>query len=127
MGGRRVGAVTSRRGARWVETRVEGHVLAEHIVDMAAGFVREGAGALWMVDASATDSYDAAAIREAIESFSRLGRENGLRRLVALITRPAVRMGASVVAMSLRATGTLVQVEVVAEPSAFTRRTLDAE
>jgi hypothetical protein len=118
----RPGKVESRRGARWVETRVSGRVLAEHIKQMVAGYVEHGAGALWLVDASETESYDPAAIREAVDSFARLGNDHGLERLVPLITQSGVRMGASVVAMSLRAAGARVQVDVVGERAAWEKK-----
>lgn len=113
--------VQTRRGAQWVETRLFGRVLAEDIVAMADEFVARGAGTVWLVDATAAESYDPAAIRDAVEAFSRLSREHGLERLVAWIARPSVRMGASVVAMSLRAIGARMQIVIVEDADGFAR------
>ena len=104
-----------------METRVVGHVLVEHIHEMTAGYLKNGAGTIWLVDASETDSYDAGAIRAAIDDFGALGREHGLVRLVALITQPGVRMGASVVAMSLRAVGARLSIDVVGDRESWVR------
>ena len=98
-----------------METVLSGHVLPETILEMVTGFVRNGGGEVWLIDASGVLSYDARSIRVAIDAFTRLGRENGLRRLAAYVKQPAVRMGAITVAMSLRAMGALVQIDVIGD------------
>jgi len=119
---KRTALVESRRGRRWVETRVVGHVEPVHIQAMASGFTSNGAGEVWVVDASETRSYDAGSIRAAVDAFATLSREHGLTRLVAYITQPAVRMGAVTVAMSLRVFGARLKIDVVG-----TREELDRE
>jgi hypothetical protein len=90
-----------------------------HIAAMASGFVANGGGTTWIVDASQVTSYDPGSIRAAVDSFSTLSRDHGLTRLVAYITKPAIRMGATTVAMSLRVFGAKMQIEVVGELDRF--------
>lgn len=57
------------------------------------------AAAQWLIDASATMDYEAAAIPIGTAGLRRL-RAAGLRRVVVIVTSSIVRMGASVVALS---------------------------
>lgn len=107
--------VTSRRVSGIVETEVRGRVTGETLKQMIAGYESLGAGPVWSIRAGEVSSYTADAMQEAITGFARLFRQTELRRIVALLGSPTVRMGASVVAMSLRATGSAVEIRIVAD------------
>ncbi len=49
-----------------------------------------------------------------IHEFGRLVRQHKLERLIAVILAPTVRMGASVVAMSMRVAGSPLDIVIVA-------------
>lgn len=107
------GEVRSRRRMGWVESTVAGRATGGEIEQMVADYRRLGQGTTWVIDASETTSYSPDAVQTAIERFGELARAHGLTRIVALITRPTVRMGASVVSMSLRAVGSSLVIDVV--------------
>jgi hypothetical protein len=90
---------------------------------MVADYERCGGGLKWLVDASAVKAYRAAAIPVAADEFGRLARQYGLATLIAIITAPTVRMGASVVAMSLRAVGSPLEIVIVATRAEAEERT----
>lgn len=84
------------------------------IHEMVADFRRCGGGAIWLVDAAKVEAYRADAIPAAASEFARLVREERLTKLIAVIVAPTVRMGASVVAMTMRAVGSPLDIVVVA-------------
>lgn len=109
--------VVSSRGRHWVETKVDGRVLARDIERMVSDYARLGAGATWLIDASATSGYAPDAVQRAAEMFGELSRARGLTRIVALIKSPVVRMGASVVSMMLRTFGSKLEIDIVESES----------
>lgn len=96
-----------------VETKIEGRVEAQQIREMVDGFKTydQGSGN-WLVLAEKVDSYGANAIQEAVQLFGELHRERNLSKLFAVLTAPTVRMGASVVSMGLRASGSKLEIIV---------------
>src|SRR5260370_11708945 len=108
----KVPGVESMRLGTFVETRVSGRVTGDMLRQMIADYERLGVGPIWSIRAEAVGTYTPDAMQEAIRGFTRLARERGLRRIVALLTSATVRMGASVVAMSLRAAGSRLEVRV---------------
>jgi hypothetical protein len=54
-------------------------------------------------------------MNEAIKGFPELFKRGGLLRIVAVIVAPTVRMGAHVVAMSLRTAGSPIDIKVVSD------------
>lgn len=107
------GTVSSRFTGKHVETHVSGRVLGAMIRDMVADYERLGGGAVWLIRAEEATGYTAEAITEAVGCFGRLFKERKLRRIVAVIVKPTVRMGAQVVSMSLHAAGSPVDIRVV--------------
>ncbi len=115
------GSVRSKRTASWVETTIEGRATATEIRAMVADYSRLGGGSTWVIDAASTTSYSADAIQAAVDLFAALAKQRGLTRIVALIERPTVRMGASVVSMSLRTIGSPLAIDVVEDRAALAR------
>ncbi len=105
--------VSSARPGAHVETSVSGHVAGQWIVRMADDYERLGGGPVWLIRGERATSYSADAIREAVRTFGRLARDRGLRRIVAVLASSTIRMGASVVAMSLRAASSTLEICVV--------------
>lgn len=70
----------------------------------------------WLIDASGATSYDVGAIRIGATGLRAL-RESGLRRVVAIVISPMVRMGASVVSLSAGVPFLLVGSKAEAETS----------
>jgi hypothetical protein len=105
--------VNSTRVGKYVETRASGRATGEMIKQMIADYERLGAGTVWTIAAEGVDSYTSEAMQEAIRGFARLSKERGLKRLVAVLAAPSVRMGASVVSMSLRAAGSPLELCIV--------------
>lgn len=110
--------VTSRYNGKLVETTVAGRVTASMIVTMVTDYRRLGAGAVWLIRAEGATAYTAEAMNEAITRFPELFKRGGLVRIVAVIVAPTVRMGAQVVAMSLRAAKSPIQIHVVSDVAA---------
>jgi len=110
--------VTSRYNGKLVETTVAGRVTASMIVTMVTDYRRLGAGSVWLIRAEGATAYTADAMNEAIARFPELFKRGGLVRIVAVIVAPTVRMGAQVVAMSLRAAKSPIQIHVVSDVAA---------
>lgn len=104
---------TKRTSPTIVETEVSGRVTAEMISQMAEGYQRHGGRSVWIIAAEGTRSYAPEAVERAVSLFSRLHKDHGLDLIVAIITVPLVRMGASVVAASLRSLGSALTIRVV--------------
>ena len=96
--------VTSRWTGKLVETTVAGRVTGSMIQTMTTDYRRLGAGPVWLIRAEGATGYTPEGINAAIAGFPELFKRGGLLRIVAVITAATVRMGAQVVAMSLRAT-----------------------
>lgn len=109
--------MSSRFTGKHVETQIAGRVVGSTIRAMVADYERLGGGAVWLIRAEAATGYTAEAINEAIGGFGKLFKQGDLRRIVAVIVTPTVRMGANVVAMSLRAAGSPVDIAVVSSLS----------
>jgi hypothetical protein len=105
--------VTSRYNGRLVETSVAGRVTGSMMRTMITDYRRLGAGPVWLIRAEGATSYTPEAMTEATTKFPELFKRGGLLRIIAVITAPTVRMGAQVVAMSLRAAGSPIDVRVV--------------
>lgn len=105
--------VTSRYNGRLVETTIAGRVTGSMIQTMVTDYRRLGAGAVWVIRAEGATAYTAEAMNDAIEKFPELFKRGGLLRIVAVIVAPTVRMGAQVVAMSLRAAGSPIDIRVI--------------
>lgn len=106
-------SVASQFTGKHVETEVAGRVVGSTIRAMIADYERLGGGAVWLIRAEGATGYTAEAINEAVGGFGRLFKQGNLRRIVAVIVKPTVRMGASVVAMTLRSAGSPVDIAVV--------------
>lgn len=105
--------VTSRHNGKLVETTIAGRVTDSMIRTMITDYRRLGAGSVWLIRGEGATSYTAAAMNEAIEKFPELFKRGGLLRIVAVIVAPTVRMGAQVVAMSLRAAKSPIDIHVI--------------
>ena len=110
---RQTPSVTSRFNGQLVETTVAGRVTGPMIVTMITDYRRLGAGPAWLIRAENATAYTADAMNEAIKGFPELFKRGGLLRIVAVIIAPTVRMGAQVVAMSLRAAKSPIDIQVV--------------
>jgi len=113
-------SVSSRGGGNHVETQVAGRVVGSTIREMIADYERLGGGPVWLIRAEGATAYTTEAVNEAVGGFGRLFKERNLRRIIAVIVKPTVRMGASIVAMSLRAAGSPVDIHVVGDAAAAT-------
>ena len=114
--------VSSRFNGKLVETALAGRVTASMIKTMITDYRRLGAGPVWLIRAEGATAYTAEAMNEAIQGFPELFKRGGLLRIVAVIVTPTVRMGAQVVAMSLRAAGSPIDLQVVPDVSAATSK-----
>lgn len=106
---------TRRIRAGLIETELGGRVGADMIVAMAADYRKLGGRSTWLVDAAGATAYASDAISRAVDEFAKLQREAGLDRIVAIVEKPLVRMGATVVAASLRTLGSPLEIRVVAD------------
>ena len=105
--------VTSRHNGTLVETTLAGRVSGAMIHTIITDYRRLGAGPVWLIRAEGATAYTAEAMNEAINGFPELFKRGGLLRIVAVIVAPTVRMGAQVVAMSLRAAGSPIDINVI--------------
>ena len=107
--------VTSRFNGKLVETTIAGRVTDTMIRTMITDYRRLGAGAVWLIRGEGASSYTAEAMNEAIQGFPELFKRGGLVRIVAVIVAPTVRMGAQVVAMSLRTAKSPIDIHVISD------------
>lgn len=105
--------VVTRRAGASIETTFAGRVTGSMIEEACAGYRREGGAAPWLLDASATQSYAPEAVERAVAQFNELHAKHGLHRIVAVVVAPLVRMGASIVAATLRTMGSPLTIDVV--------------
>jgi hypothetical protein len=105
--------VSSHFNGKLVETAIAGRVTGPMINTMITDYRRLGGGTVWLIRAESATAYTAEAMNEAIKGFPELFKRGGLLRIVAVIVTPTVRMGAQVVAMSLRAAGSPIDIHVV--------------
>jgi hypothetical protein len=104
---------TKRTGARTIETTFSGRVTADMIVHAAAGYRELGGRSVWVIAAEETKSYAPEAVERAVTEFRELNTKHGMDLIIAIITAPLVRMGASVVAATLRSVGSPLVIRVV--------------
>jgi hypothetical protein len=107
--------VSSRFNGKLVETEIAGRVTGAMIHTMITDYRRLGGGTVWLIRGEAATAYTAEAMNEAIKGFPELFKRGGLLRIVAVIVAPTVRMGAQVVAMSLRTAGSPIDIKVVSD------------
>lgn len=97
-----------------VESTLAGRAVGQTIADLTASFVKANRGRpVWLIRAEETTSYAPDAVTQAVTSFGDLHTKHGLRKIIAVIKMPTVRMGASIVSMSLRAAGSSLEIVVV--------------
>ncbi len=114
--------VSSARQGLWVETRVNGRVTGGDIDLMVEDFRRLRAGSVWLIDGSTATSYAPDAVARAADRFGKLATTEGLRTIVAFLTSPTVRMGASVVSMMLRTVRSSLEIDIVEDAAAYRRK-----
>lgn len=114
--------VSSARQGLWVQTRVNGRVTGGDIDLMVEDFRRLRAGEVWLIDGSTATSYAPDAVARAAERFGTLATTEGLRKIVAYLLSPTVRMGASVVSMMLRTVRSSLEIEIVEDVMTFRQR-----
>ena len=113
----RQASVASHFNGKLVETEIAGRVTGPMIHTAITDYRRLGGGNVWLIRAESATSYTPEAMNEAIKGFPELFKRGGLVRIVAVIVTPTVRMGAEVVAMSLRAAGSKIDIQVVTDMS----------
>lgn len=97
-----------------VESTITGRAVGQSISDIVTSFRKLNRGRdVWVIRAEQTTSYAPDAITEAVTMFGELCTRHGLKRIVAVIKTPTVRMGAQVVSMTLRAAGSPLEIVVV--------------
>jgi hypothetical protein len=110
-----IGTTTTRVTPKGVvESTIAGRAVGQTITDMVTSFRKLNRGRdVWVIRAEQTTGYAPDAIAEAVSTFGDLCTRHGLKKIVAVIKTPTVRMGAQVVSMSLRAAGSPLEIVVV--------------
>lgn len=105
-----------------VETTISGRVAATDIDAMVAGYRQyDRSVGRWLIRADGATSYAPDAIQRAVAAFGDLHKSLGLTKIIAVLTVPTVRMGASVVSMGLRASGSSLEIIICANIDEATR------
>jgi len=102
---------TTRRADGVIVTIPEGRISASDVHDWTLDYARLLGGSYWIFLAAGATSYAYDAVKAAVEGFSKQ-KKRGLTLIIAHVPNPLVRMGASVVKMSLRQIAG-VEIEIV--------------
>lgn len=103
--------ITTGRRAGCVETTIVGPIDPPDLERMV-GEYRVAPTETWIIRGEAATNYGPKAIQSAVTLFA-AARASGLRRIIAVLTSPIIRMGARTVSMSLRIAKSGVSIVVV--------------